>query len=133
MLNNDIRLYYTYMYVLTIKKTHYDVPKLKNVLERSRKRECAKIFTSWPIVHPRENLHFFLFRSWPFYLYFLRSVLSSYLTALASCESRFCIYCIVRLQGFSKEGPFILCVARLYLIRGSHMNPLHDSLRRSRE
>ena len=50
MLNNDISLYYTYMYVLTIKKTHYDVPKLKNVLERSRKRECAKIFTSWPIV-----------------------------------------------------------------------------------
>ena len=50
MLNNDISLYYTYMYVLTIKKPHYDVPKLKNVLERSRKRECAKIFTSWPTV-----------------------------------------------------------------------------------
>ena len=59
MLNNDISLYYTYMYVLTIKKTHYDVPKLKNVLERSRKRECAKIFTSWPIVsrgHPLPSI-----------------------------------------------------------------------------
>ena len=57
MLNNDISLYYTYMYVLTIKKTHYDVPKLKNVLERSRKRECAKIFTSWPIVVCLYSLH----------------------------------------------------------------------------
>ena len=56
MLNNDISLYYTYMYVLTIKKTHYDVPKLKNVLEKSRKRGCAKIFTSWPTVQSLPDL-----------------------------------------------------------------------------